>query len=537
MSLTRALVVAAVVAAPAVARAQFVDRSVVVPPPPEEPEADAGARPRRTASTTDTPSHLEVRLTLSSFLYRELGDDAAPLVTSGEAPASASPVRRFFGDLRGELTADRVGGGTVKLDGRVRAATLERYQGGGDEYQLRTAYYAHPVGAAELRLGRQLVDAVDATRVDGLAVIAPLGARLRATAFAGTYPAYGSRSVTTDYPVIHAADGSDAGRLIPVTGGAGLSYRRAAWSGDLGVVGVMARGDVPGATAADGRRGLVTAAGYARPHAAVDAYARAVVDVIATGGARVTQATGGVDVWPHPAVDLALTGHHVDNDVFAIAAKNQLVDPDPAAMGQVENRTAIVRVSQDAARLSASVGLADNRFQLTATGGYLARPAVTVPLTGGGTLTMPGARMGELTIGVIDRKSAGDTRIELTGTALVPIGEPSASRSRSILARVLVEHDGPTVQLTGDLGAHQYRDLGDSGGCMTLDPLACLGTSTVRGLDGGALLTLSAGPDWLVLLDAHGGLDDTDATFAGRAVTWPRSYWLSAFARLQWRYR
>ena len=137
MSVTRATIVAAVVlGAPAVARAQFVDRSVVVEdaPPPTEAAAPTGPE---TAATSGPPPKLEVRLTLSSFLYRELGDDAAPLVASGAAPATASPVRRFFGDLRGELTAERVAGGTVRVDARARATTLERYQAGDDEYEVR----------------------------------------------------------------------------------------------------------------------------------------------------------------------------------------------------------------------------------------------------------------------------------------------------------------------------------------------------------------------------------------------------------------
>ena len=150
MSLTRALIALALVAAPAVAHAQFVDRTVVVPPPAEDAPAE-DARPPRTASA-EPPAKLEVRLTLSSFLYRELADDADPLVSGGAAPAGASSVRRFFGDLRGELTADRVGGGAVRVDGRVRAATLERYQGGEDEYELRALTYAHALGPAELRL-------------------------------------------------------------------------------------------------------------------------------------------------------------------------------------------------------------------------------------------------------------------------------------------------------------------------------------------------------------------------------------------------
>ena len=80
-------------------------------------------------------------------------------------------------------------------------------------------------------------------------------------------------------------------------------------------------------------------------------------------------------------------------------------------MGQVENGAAIVRVSQDAARASASIAVAEQRFQLTVGAGYLQRPAGVVPLTGGGALTMPGAQMGELTVSALDRRAPPGRRI------------------------------------------------------------------------------------------------------------------------------
>ena len=43
--------------------------------------------------------------------------------------------------------------------------------------------------------------------------------------------------------------------------------------------------------------------------------------MVAADGARVTEASGGVDVWAHPAVELSLTGHHAANELFAIAAR------------------------------------------------------------------------------------------------------------------------------------------------------------------------------------------------------------------------
>ena len=55
MSLTRALIALALVAAPAVAHAQFVDRTVVVPPPAEDAPAE-DARPPRTLRRYHRPS-------------------------------------------------------------------------------------------------------------------------------------------------------------------------------------------------------------------------------------------------------------------------------------------------------------------------------------------------------------------------------------------------------------------------------------------------------------------------------------------------
>ncbi len=64
------------------------------------------------------PDDLDLRLTLSTFLYRETGDDAAALVDQGATAANASPVQRTFGDLRMELTS-----GGLFADGRVRQTT------------------------------------------------------------------------------------------------------------------------------------------------------------------------------------------------------------------------------------------------------------------------------------------------------------------------------------------------------------------------------------------------------------------------------
>src|SRR5262245_51258958 len=76
-------------------------------------------------SDAEPAAKTDLRLTLSTFLFRESGDPASPLVDMGAAVPSASPVQRYFGDLRTELTD-----GGFELDARVRQTTSERFQSG-----------------------------------------------------------------------------------------------------------------------------------------------------------------------------------------------------------------------------------------------------------------------------------------------------------------------------------------------------------------------------------------------------------------------
>ena len=54
-------------------------------------------------SAGEPAGDLDLRLTLSTFLFRETGADAGAIVDQGAALPNASPVRRTFGDLRTEL--------------------------------------------------------------------------------------------------------------------------------------------------------------------------------------------------------------------------------------------------------------------------------------------------------------------------------------------------------------------------------------------------------------------------------------------------
>jgi hypothetical protein len=524
MSLTEAriaLALALACALPAAARADEPAGKAV------EAEGQAEASPG-----------VDLRLTLSSFLFRETGDEAPPLVDMGAAVASASPVRRYFTDLRFELT-----GGGLELDARVRQTTSARYQSGasgGGEYDVRKLAYRVGAGATQLIVGRQFVDAVGATKVDGAAVVRRLSRTWSATVFGGAFPQLGSRSLDTDYPEIRTADGMSGSTLVPLTGGAGASYSVGNVHGDLGAAAVHVMQDVPEATSSESSRVYATANGYARLARWLDVYHFGLLDVAGGAGARLTNGSLGVDARPVGNVQLSAQLHHVSTDLLQIAARNVLADPDPTAIGIVQNNIAIVRVSQDLVRGGASVSLARARFELSLAGSLQRRPGVTVALADGGTAGFPEARSATVTFGVLDRRSIAKLRVSATGTLVYPVGDELPNRSRGSVVRLAASRElaGGRAQLEADVMAERFRDVGGGGACATsLDALACYGASRTAAAQAGALASWSIAREWLLLVDAHLGIRDVTATSLDGTVDYPTATSVTGFARVQWRYR
>jgi hypothetical protein len=484
---------------------------------------------------------VDLRLTLSSFLYRETGADAPAIADQGAMLPNASPVQRTFGDLRTELSA-----GGFALDARIRQTTSARYQAGatgGGEYELRTLdYRLGSPGATALTLGRQTIDAVGATRIDGLAVTRALTTGIAATVFAGAYPALGSRSLDTDYVRLRNPDGSEGALLVPLTGGAGVAYRTADAHGDLGIAGVRVAQDVPDAPAAEKSRAFATSSGYWRPAAPVDVYHFAVLDVAGASGVDLTNGSLGVDARPVAAVQLSASLHHVSTDVLQIAARTLLSDPDPSAIGVVQNNLAVLRISQDVARASASVALAEQRFELSASGGLHRRPEVRVALADGtSTVVFPEARSADATLAILDRRSLGGLRAQLSATLTAPLGSSAASRSRGTVVRLAVSRGFAEQrgQIEADVMAERFRDVGaGTGMCMTsLDAFACYGTSTTVAAQAGALASWRIGREWLVFADAHAGIREVTSSSVAGPVAWPTVVSITSFLRVQWRYR
>lgn len=525
MQVTRTLAWLAACAGVAIAPARADDAAITRP-------AD-GAR-------GGEPDPIDLRLTLSTFLYRETGDDAPAIVDQGAALPNASPVRRYFGDLRTELAT-----GGFALDARIRQTTSARYQAGasaGGEYEVRTLDYRLGSATTSLTIGRQRIDAVGATRIDGLAVTRALTGGLAATVFAGAYPALGSRSLDTDYVRVRQPDGSDGALLVPLAGGLGVAYQAPDYHGDLGVAAIHVAQDVPGAPADERSRVLATSSGYWRVAAPLDVYHFAQLELAGAGAVGLTNGSLGVDARPVTALQLTASLHHVSTDVLQITARNLLSDPDPSAIGIVQNNLAVTRISQDVARAAASVALAEQRFELSASAGIHRRPEVRVALADAtAAVVFPEARSADATFSILDRRSLAGLRAQLSGTLTVPVGGGTASRARGTLVRLAVTRGlaAQRGEIEADVMAERFRDVDASTGmCMTsLDAFACYGTSTTQAVQAGALATWRIGREWLLLADAHAGVRDVRSASVAGPVAWPRVLSITSFIRVQWRYR
>jgi hypothetical protein len=490
--------------------------------------------------TEAKPADVDLRLTLSSFLFRESGDDAQPLVMGGAAVAGASPVRRYFGDLRVEL----VDGG-FELDARVRQTTSERYQSGaagGGEYEIRTLRLRAGSARTGLYVGRQSIEAVGATKIDGLAFVQKLSRVWSGTLFGGAFPQLGSRSLDTDYPEIRNADGSYGSPLVPIAGGLGASYSKGTIHGSIGAAAVYVMQEVPDATSSEKSRVFVTANGYARPARWLDFYHFGLLDIGGGVGASLTNGSLGVDVHPVTNLKVSASVNHVGTDLLQIAARNTLVEPDPSVMGIVQNHISIVRVSQDVVRGGASLAMARSRFELSVSAGLRRRPRVDVALADPSVdVAFPEAKSADVTMTILDRRSLAGLRTSATTMLIYALGDDVPNRSNGSTIRLVAGRAfaGSRGELELDVAAQRFQDVSaGSGACAnSLDVFACYGASTITAGQTGVLASWRIGREWLVIADVHAGARGVTSTTVMGRVDYPTAYSLSAFARVQWRYR
>ena len=511
-----------------------------------------------TAVTASAPATdpLDVRLTLSSFLYQQTGKDAAPIVDGGSTLQNASPVRRVFGDMRGEVSDSG-----FTLYGRVRETTSEDYQSGavgGSEYEIRTLDYRLGSRATNLTIGRQYISAVGQTKIDGLSFNHELASSLSATAFVGAFPQLGSRSLDTDY--IHFKDpitGGNESLIVPVVGGLGVTYQTLNYHGELGAAALYAPESLPDASADEKSRVFAASSGYWRPASILDIYHFALLDVVGADGVSLTDGSVGIDLRPISNVVLSATAIHISTDLLQIDARNYLTDPDPSAIGVVQNNVELLKIVNDMVRGSASVSFAEQRFEISGSGGLHLRPSVTVPLplSDGttGAFVMPEERSIDATVTILDRRSIAGLRIALSGSIIDPLGTKTPNRSRGTVGRLTVSRTFAQQrgQIEADVMAESFDDIGTAQQCSTYtNALACYGSAHTTAGQAGALGSWRVGREWLVLADFHVGYQKIGSTFVttmdptnpdsplvDMPIHWPGVVSFTAFARVQWRFR
>jgi hypothetical protein len=500
-------------------------------------------------------------ITSSTYVSPELGDTAA----AGFALENASPIARFYTELRGQLGVRNLASDLdLRADARVRFvppctfATNRTAGLGGDdidcrfqsgtygtnEYEVRELYVKKHGASLDLQGGRQYVAEIAATKIDGVKIDYTLDENWSLIGFGGLYPARISRSVIEDYE----------GGVLPIAAGVGGAYRFDGYFGSIGAAGIVPI-STQNADAAIRPRTLVTSNGYWRPSELLDVYHYLSVDVSGPSTDEVsdmfTNVSLGLNV--RPTEDLRVTAgvHHFSTDALEEFALERLEQRD--AMGNIiQNNVEVLRLAAQSARLGVSLAMMEKRFEVSTSFAVRHRPSETIcppnnlscaPSMG---QTPADAWSGEAMLSLVDRQSIGGLRL---GASLINmfglydslgLGEESYGRSNHLVTRLDASRelmDGQ-MQIDADVSYLHAEDAGSSA-CESLgaSPLTCYGKSFVNTVSGGGTLFYRFSPDWFGMLTGNVALQvfepnaRTDATAPSNSNTL-----LTAFLRLAYRF-
>ncbi len=505
-------------------------------------------------------------LTSSTFVYSESGGTAAS--DNQNVVENASPATRLYTDLRAQLDAKHIAGSSfdVRLDARGRLSsscdfasgdnealfgTCRTQSGlyGDNEYDLRELY-VHRTGASlDLRVGRQYVHDLAATKIDGLSAHYQASERISLLGFAGLYPARGSRSVTEDYPV-HVRDGEEQGRLMPIAGGAGGAYRFQSLYGSLGAVAIAPLADEAD-DASEPARLFVTSNGYWRPSSMLDFYHFVVVDLQGSSGGGadgLTNLSLGVNFRPVPSLRVNGAVNIVDSETLEVIAQNRLENDGNMAANVVQNHIAVTRIASHSYRLGVSASLNEQRFEVSASGQVRYRPAIDVPLVSGPSMNpddrFEASSSGEIMLAFVDRRSflgfrLGASLLRILDIGIgadLPLGRSEATVVRLHSAKEFAEGRG---QYDIDVSFLTSNDAGNSAECepLSVNPFTCFGGSEVMTLSLGGTVFYRLDIDWMLMGSANVARQDFSTTNSDNVqVDEDANLLLSGFARVAYRF-
>jgi hypothetical protein len=506
--------------------------------------------------TTEDTTLWQGSLTSTSFLHRETAGVAQPLAGEGGVVGTenAANFLRLFTDLRAQLDGRHVSGGAwdVRLDARARVVPTVNGQDswisfspqsgtfGGNEYELRELYATHGGERTDVTIGRQFVLDLAAVKIDGVRLDYASSESWTYIAFAGLYPVRGSRSIETDYPEGVSMTGAPAGRVLPVSGGAGAAYRTSKSYGALGLVGIapLANDRVTGGM--EQPRVFATANGYWRPSIDLDLFHYAVVDFLGTGGAALTNLSLGANWKPAARMHLTALVNQVDTETLNVQAQTQLKDPGQQLPGVIDNEIAVSRIASRSARLGLSVGLGQGeRYEVSVSGQVRQRPDISISTGIGQTpVTIAAAQSAELMLQATDRRSLWGTRASLMALTMFGVGSANLARTTATVVRASATKSfaDDKGEWEGDLGYVASKDDNVGKTCNTTMLATCWGSSSVSTISIDGLAMYRLGDSWLGIASVELASQSLTVTDAMNNVSQPSIIMITGLVRLSYRF-
>jgi hypothetical protein len=513
-------------------------------------------------------------LTLSTFFYGEGGGafGNAGMATAVGNNTTAPSV--YWGDLRLQTDFRHIGGGRwdARVDFRARfvdtpandvvgpnagaydqgstgvTTELNRVQSGllgENEYDLRELWLIRNGDRTDLIFGRQFIPDLGAVKIDGLRVDYASSQRFTYLGFAGLYPLRGSRSLSSDYAdSINPVTGEDDGRFTGAAGFGGAYRTQQAYGSIGGVALVPFEHEDP--------RVFATSTGYWRVNPVLDFYHFALVDVVSSYGAQLTNLSAGINYKPTPRLRLTASFNRTDTDTLNIQAAQFFTNPNAAGLpagGLVLNEIYVSRIATNEARASVSAALgADERFQLTAAATYRERPNFTLDFTIAPTDTtgaspsihIDEAQSVEIYGSFTDRHSFKDLRLGIDGLDSFGIGGTPYERAKVYSARVFASRDFANGK--GEWEAElSYTGATDANGAGTtctslMNVASCFGASSDTVLSLGGSLYYRIGPSWFVLGTLYLQRTSISANIGGTQVDDAPIDGLTGFFRIAYRF-
>lgn len=501
-------------------------------------------------------------LVSTTFVHKELGTGVVDAMQSSVID-DASPKLRMFTDLRGQLTARRLLGGSwgARVDTRVRMplpcqfttrdrTSLPGFDGtfpeltdcrlqsgtyGGSEYDVRELYAERTGGSLGMKFGRQYVPEVAAIKVDGARVQYDLSRRWQVLGFGGLYPSRVSRSVADDYAL----------PALPGVVGAASAYRYPSVYGAIGAAGILPGGNDDATGQTETPRTFISSNGYWRPTSLLDVYHHAVVDFTGAAGAGITNLSVGLNVKPTRSLRVTAGVNRLDTETLNVITQERLEERQDE-LNLVQNNLEVSRIASQSAHLGVSAAFKERRFEVSAQLSIRQRPDELYLCTnavlamgpcdaGNAAATFPASSAAEILLGLVDRRSVGGWRLGATVSQTFGLGDEVFRRSEWLALRVNGTRSflGDRLNVDADVGYLYSQDAGGDATCANNDLLTCFGQATVNTISGSGTVYYRFSADWYALASAVASLQQfTSAVDSNPAA----NTMLSGLARVAYRF-